>query len=286
MTRRSPAQQIAELTKALRHTGGVMRASAVTDLGFSPHCVRAAMVAGAVTRPRRGWLADTEADPELIAAARAGVVLTCITEARRRGLWVLDELEKHVAAPARSGRVAADPKRAHVHWCEPAIPRHPGSLVDPIENVLAIVAACQPYEKALVIWESALRQGLVDRQVLAGLRLPPQGRRLLKDATPWSDSGLETLVIPRLLWLRLPIRPQIWIAGHRVDFLIGDRLVLQIDGKHHVGRQRAEDIAHDAHLRLLGYTVVRVSYGQIVERWHEVQDQIMRAVAQGLHRAS
>ena len=37
---------------------------------------------------------------------------------------------------------------------------------------------------------------------------------------------------------------------------------------------------------LLGYHVIRVTYAQVVERWHEVQDLLMRAVAQGLHRAA
>ena len=83
----------------------------------------------------------------------------------------------------------------------------------------------------------------------------------------------------------MPIIPQAWIAGHRVDFLIGDRLVLQIDGGHHVGAQREADIEHDAALMLLGYHVVRVGYWQIIDRWHSVQDMIARAVAQGLHRA-
>ncbi|HYP73948.1 MAG TPA: DUF559 domain-containing protein, partial [Microbacterium sp.] len=71
--------------------------------------------------------------------------------------------------------------------------------------------------------------------------------------------------------------------GHRVDFLIGARLILQIDGGTHVGAQRDSDIRHDAQLMLLGYHVIRVGYDQVVGRWHEVQDLIMRAVAQGLH---
>ncbi|MGU3645208.1 endonuclease domain-containing protein [Microbacterium sp. C23T] len=82
------------------------------------------------------------------------------------------------------------------------------------------------------------------------------------------------------------MRSQIWIHGHRADFLIGDRLVVQIDGGHHVGLQRAEDVAHDAALMLLGHHVIRVTYVQVIERWPDVQDLIMRAVAQGLHRAS
>jgi very-short-patch-repair endonuclease len=75
-------------------------------------------------------------------------------------------------------------------------------------------------------------------------------------------------------------------TGHRVDALIGARLVLQIDGKHHVGAQRTENIRHDAELTLLGYHVIRVSYTQMMFDWPQVQDLILRAVAQGLHRAA
>ncbi|APZ35696.1 hypothetical protein BOH66_02230 [Microbacterium aurum] len=75
------------------------------------------------------------------------------------------------------------------------------------------------------------------------------------------------------------------MEGHRVDLLIGARLVLQIDGGTHVGRQREEDVAHDAALMLRGYYVICVGYTQVIERWEEVQERIMRAVAQGLHLA-
>src|SRR5690606_34658000 len=68
---------------------------------------------------------------------------------------------------------------------------------------------------------------------------------------PFADAGTETYLRSRLRWLKLRILIQIWVAGHRVDALIGDRLVLQIDGKHHVGAQRSEDIRHDAELRLM-----------------------------------
>lgn len=108
---------------------------------------------------------------------------------------------------------------------------------------------------------------------------------MLAAAEVWSDSGLETIVVPRLRWMRLSLRRQIWIAGHRVDLLIGERLVLQIDGGHHVGAQRDADNAHDAALMLLGYHVIRVGYRQVIHQWEQVQDVLMRAVAQGLHLA-
>lgn len=276
--------RIARLVDLLRDGGGVMRSRQVHDRGVSAHIVQKALDEGAAIRPLRGWLALPDADPELLAAARAGVVLSCITQARRLGLWVLTEPEPHVAATAPSATVRVT--RAHVHWAVPPIRRTPGILVDPVENVLALVAGCQEHDIALAIWESALRRGAVARESLQRLPLGPAGRRLCAEAVPWSDSGLESFVAPRLRWTGVPIVPQVWLHGHRVDFLIGDRLALQIDGGHHVGAQRSEDIAHDASLRLLGYTVIRVSYPQVVHRWHEVHDLVLRALAQGLHRAA
>lgn len=90
----------------------------------------------------------------------------------------------------------------------------------------------------------------------------------------------------RLRFLKVPILAQAHLGGRPVDFLIGDRLVLQVDGGHHVGSKRDADIEHDRRLMLLGYHVIRVSYVQVVEQWLVVQEQIMRAVAQGLHLAS
>ncbi|WP_231916229.1 endonuclease domain-containing protein [Microbacterium karelineae] len=94
------------------------------------------------------------------------------------------------------------------------------------------------------------------------------------------------MVIPRLRWLKLPLRQQVWIGGHRVDLPIGDRLVLQIDGGHHVDAQRMSDNEHDAVLRLMGYHVIRVGYRQVIDDWPMVQDLILSAIAQGLHLAA
>lgn len=241
----------------LLRDGGVVRTRALVAAGWSRGGIDRALRSGAIVRVRSGWVCLADADPLLVGAARAGVALSCITQARRLGLWVLGGDGVHVAASPHSGRVGAVGGR--VHWSQPVVPRHPDALVDAPENVLALVAVCQPFEAALVVWESALARGLVDTQVLRRLALPPAARRLLEQARPFADSGLETLVIPRLRWLRLPLRRQVWIAGHRVDLLIGDRLVLQIDGGHHVGAQRESDIAHDATLMLMGYHVISES---------------------------
>lgn len=272
-----------DVADIVRRRGGVVPSATLVRDGVKAHLIEKAVTSGVLVRVRRRWVAATDADPMLVWAATAGVVLSCVTGARRLGLWVLDQgLGTHVAAGAHAGRIAHW-KDTTVHRARPLVARPPDVLVDPVENVLALVAACQPYERALVVWESALRKGLADRLVLGKMPLSSGAREILSAARPFADSGLETLVVPRLEWMRLPIVAQAWIHGHRVDFLIGDRLVLQIDGGTHVGAQRTEDNRHDAELMLRGYHVIRVGYDQIVDDWPSVQGLIMRAVAQGLH---
>lgn len=275
----------------VRRQGGIVRSARLREQGWSGRALTTAVRAGVLVRPRGGWLAVPEADPELVAAARAGVVLTCVTQARRLGLWVLREERPHVAAPPHAGGVRVEDdrdaeRRALVHWARPLVPRPPGSLVDAIENVLVIAAVCLPFEEALAIWNSAIRQGRTDIPTMSRLPLPHRARAVLDAVNPFADSGLESFVLQRLRWLGLRIVPQAWIAGHRVDFLIGERLVLQIDGGSHVGRQRDEDNRHDAQLMLMGFHVIRVGYSQVIHDWPAVQELIMRAVAQGLHRAA
>ncbi|MFS0732898.1 DUF559 domain-containing protein [Microbacterium sp. 1P10UB] len=272
----------ASILSAVRAAGGVVRGTALVSEGHRRRTIAALVETGALMRVRRVWLAAPDADPFAVAAARGNVVVSCVTQARRMGMWVLGEGPPHVAAPSGGARIDVA-RGTVVHWGEPIVPRAPHVLFDCVENVLALVCACQPAESALATIESALQQGIAEQGALLRLPLSARMRSLVITASPWSDSGLETLFRVRLAWLRLPIRAQIWISGHRVDLLIGDRLVVQIDGRHHVGAQRTEDIRHDAELMLRGYHVIRVGYQQIIHRWPEVQDLIMRAVAQRLH---
>lgn len=269
---------------ALTKRDGVARVDTLIRDGVSAHALRRARELGQVVTVRRGWAALAGADPMLVAAARRGVVLSCVTLAARKGLWVLDSAEPHVAAPPTSGHVKTT--RGVIHWNTPLFPRDPDSCEDSLENALVLIARCQPRESALATWESALRKGVIDPGVLERSPLPPAARRLLAEARPFADAGTETIFRTRLRWLNVAIRPQVWILGHPVDFLIGDRLVIQIDGGHHVGVQRTSDIAHDALLKLHGYHVIRIGYDQLMNRWPQVQSVILSAIAQRLHVAA
>lgn len=273
------------LIDAVSARGGVARAAKACDAaGVTRHAVDRAVREGAVFRPSQGWIALPDADPMLVSAARSGVIISCVTRAARLGLWDVGETCVHVAA--RPNAALRRPTSAVVHWANPVAPRDPEKLEDSVENTLALVAECRPYEEALAIWESALNRNLIAMEHLVTVPFRRKGRRLVGDVEPWSDSGLESVVVPRLRWLKLPLRRQSWLLGHRVDLLIADRLVLQIDGGHHVDAQRRSDIEHDASLRLAGFHVIRISYAQIMTDWPRTQELILGAITRGLHLAA
>jgi len=269
---------------ALARFGGIARTPALHRLGVTRHALRGALHSGAVQRPRHGWMCLPSVDPAWRSAVEVGVVLSCVTVAQRRGLWTDAVTQPHVAIRP-NGQLQRE-TTAHVHWATPVIPRDPDALEDSLINALVILATCQPYEAGLAAWEAAIRRHLVDLDVLRGLPLPPDARQLLADARPLADEGTESIVFSRLRLLRLglPIRRQVVIAARPVDLLIGDRLVIQIDGGHHVDAQRLRDNEHDARLRLMGYHVIRIGYWQIMDDWAAVQDLVVTAIAQGLHR--
>ncbi len=269
---------------ALHARQGIARVRTLRADGVSEHALRRAKQSGQVMTVRRGWVAIPDADADALGAVRRGVVLSCVTAAERLGLWVPDRAPLHVAARPNASRIDV-PAQVVVHWSVPVIPRPPDDTVDGVINTLALVAQCQPFETALVVWESAMNKGMIDAQQLGGLELPPPARAVAAAARPFADSGLETIVVFRLRWLNVRMLPQAWVLDRRVDLLLGERLVIQIDGATHTGAQRTADIAHDALLMLRGYHVLRFGYEQIMSRWHEVQEVIMQAVAQGKHRA-
>ena len=257
----------------IQRRSGIARVSDMLQLGYSRHHLAKLLSEGRLLRPQRGWVALPGTDPLLLFAAEHRVVLTCMTVAKRHGLWQSTDAGLHVASRSRN---ASHNKIGTVtHWAKPAAPRLPHALIDPLENALAYIAECQPMSEAHAVWESALHQGKVSFEGLSQMRLGPAGRQLLTECSRFSDSGLESMLARVLRSMGLNVMSQIYLFGHRVDLLVEKWLVVQIDGGHHVGPQRTEDNRHDAILANNGYAVIRVSYWQVMNEMAEVQHLIM-----------
>ncbi|MFD6053746.1 DUF559 domain-containing protein [Agromyces sp. NPDC060279] len=274
-----------ELADWLRRAGGLAHRTQLDDAGYRRTALERAIDSGRVVRIRARWLATPEASGSRRAdAIRAGGRLTCASAAQELGLWTFPEPRLHLSVPAHSGR--SDPTAVR-HWSRGPVPVHPHALVEPPENLLAHAADCLPFEQSLVIWESAVRTGVVSLAVIAGL--PVRSRRamaLLDVCSELSDSGLESVFVARLRRGGIPVRQQVPLLGHRVDALVGDRLVCQLDGfaHHRSAADRRRDLDHDRRLALAGYTVLRFDYARIMFAWQIVEQQIRLALAQSAGR--
>ncbi len=266
---------------------GIAHRREIAAAGFRRRAIDDAVSSGRIARIGRFWLADRTADPGLVRAASLGGRLACVSAARSLGLWTLDDDPRlHIAVPPRSMAPAHADLR--LHRSIPLAPVRRSDLVESLVDVLAHVAGCLDRERALAVWESALRQARIHPDALPRVVWRSAAARRLADAAGvLSDSGLETLVIDRLRAMNLPVAQQVRLLGHPVDVVVGERLVIQIDGWafHSSAADRARDNRHDARLRAAGYHVIRIGYAEVVHGWAAIEAEIMLAVAQGVHRA-
>lgn len=173
------------------------------------------------------------------------------------------------------------PNGVRFHRARPIVPAIGG--IESVPDMLEHVAMCLPELEALIVWESALRTRIIGIRELHRIRWTSRAaRRLAAMASDKSDSLLETIVLHGLRGLGLRVEQQVALLGHRVDFLVEGRLIVQTDGFGvHTGRQRQLDIEHDARLMLEGRTVLRFAYPDVIGRWPHVVEMILRHLALG-----
>jgi very-short-patch-repair endonuclease len=153
--------------------------------------------------------------------------------------------------------------------------------------MLMHIARCQTLELAVAAFDSAVNQGMVSIEELRLLASARGGAlaRVVPLVNGLADSGLESLTRFRLQQAGIRCRLQVKVHGHRVDILIGDRLIIQLDGKQHLTdpKQLTMDREYDRYLRRLGYTILRFSYAEVVHHWDRVFAEITALIAQRAH---
>jgi very-short-patch-repair endonuclease len=255
-----------EAVDAVRVCGGAARSARLTRLAPRRGLVTA-VATGELLRPVAGLYCLPDCPPDVLAAAAVRGVRSCQSAAVALGLDVLrPDAAPHVTCPPGSRGT----------WRGSVVHRRQVADLDGCTDVLTTVLdclRCLPRREALVPADSALRDGrltLADLHLAAARMNRRDPRRgLLGMADPQSGSALETVARVDLLDQGLRVRTQQAIepAG-RVDLLVEDRLVVEVDGYafHASARQRSEDLRRDAELQRLGLTVLRFSFEQVVHR--------------------
>ncbi|WP_127792050.1 type IV toxin-antitoxin system AbiEi family antitoxin domain-containing protein [Agromyces sp. LHK192] len=288
----------ARLLAILRRAGGAAGFGEFEASGIPRAEVLAAVRRGDVVRIRNGWFAARDAPPDVVRAVRVGGVATASTVAQLHGLWVPERDVLHVRVASNASRLRAPHDRR--------MPLDPGSHGvcvhyrsgdrrpvgrDPLTVALGEMFACAQMSDALAAVESAVETGVLDPGHLDLIRraMPP-GRRADLDRFDFgAQSGLETKVRLFLRSRRVRVRTQAPIDGvGSVDLLVGDRLVIEVDGwSFHRERDQFEnDRRRDFELMTRGYLVLRLSYRQVMHDWPRTSAGILALIARGEHRWS
>ena len=110
--------------------------------------------------------------------------------------------------------------------------------------------------------------------------------RLLGECDPKAASGIESITRVRIRrkGVRLTTHAHIPGVGH-VDMLIGDRLVVEVDGyAFHSGKESFQEDRRRNQVQAAGnYVYMPFTYDDVVNRWPHVEATIMGAVHNGVH---
>ncbi|RZS68621.1 uncharacterized protein DUF559 [Agromyces ramosus] len=279
----------------IRANGGALSYRELDRGGIPRAAVSAAVSDHAIQRVRRGWFAIPDAPRDVVRAARVGGAVTAASAARLEGVWLLGDPLLHVRVPSSTGRLRnpdasdepLDRRRHAVCLHYRTVPVITGAR-DALPIALAEMLACAEPTAAIVAMDSAVSVGAISVGDLDQVRaLAPSSRRSLVDrVNPGSASGIETIVRLFLRTHGIRHRVQVFIprVGH-VDLLVGDRLVIEVDGEgFHTGPEFEADRRRDFELVMRGYTVVRLSYRMVLNEWDAVSSGILELVRRGGHR--
>jgi very-short-patch-repair endonuclease len=244
---------------------------------------------GSLIRIRQGLYARPIA-LEATHAARHGGVLACASAAQAHQLWTMESSELHVGlSPHHQAYTHFGCDQVVIpHWDQPVEERRGWNLT-PILPALAQLGECQGEEALLTALESALFLEKTEARLAKSTLIRSVKSALwpaIDFAEATSESGLETLIRWRLHKLGIRAVSQVDVPNvGRVDFIIGDRLIIEVDGReHHAGRDDfGRDRRRDTSATILGYVTLRFSYAQIMHDWAQVEGAILRSLAQNDH---
>ena len=279
-----------DIAATLANLGTLVPTHALLKAGISSYALTSAVTREDIIRVRQGWYALPDTGIEQVRSARVGGRLTCLSAARQLGLATRGS-GLHVEVAGNAVRLR-DPDNyrarleqgATVHWRD--APSSGDQFCVAVIDALGTMATCLSPELTIAAVDSAIRLGLITRieWMLRLAPMPRRLRRLLGMVDGKAASITESVVRFRLAMLGVAMRSQMHIAGvGDVDFLIGDALVIEVDGReYHTDEGQFEnDRRRDARLTIRGYRVLRFSYRQVFNRWFEVRDAVLAAIARG-----
>jgi len=272
---------VAEIDRILAAHGGVVSAGQLRMAGWSQSHIRKLPSQG-WRAVRRGWYAVPSANPQVVRAVTAGGVLSCASALRLRRVWVPDS-RLHIRYSTRARQSRPGVRSCHPYRRDPPVV----GAVDAMDVAVASAANCFGAEGLVVVLDSMLNKRMIDmadaKSIVAASRFAHLN--LAQRCDPRSESGTETMIRLRLRAEGIQLRTQVVIPEvGRVDFLVGNRLIIEADSREHHLAKYQVDRTRDRVATGLGYLVIRLTYEDVVEGWDVVIEDIRSVIRRRGHR--
>jgi very-short-patch-repair endonuclease len=261
--------------------GGIATRAQILDAGLTGSDITRDVRLGSLRRVRRGHYATALADRDAVLAVRVGGRLCATAAARTYGFWGGFDERLHVAVAPNASRLRLirtdgeatpdiDDRSTVVHWIAAKAARECWR-VRPEDCVRHVVASADR-ETALACLDTAMDVMGWSHEYLLRLFADESAPSRLRaaQARPGSGSGYESIATRRLRERGHRVRQQVVIPGvGRVDALVDDHLVLEIDGfSFHRSREAFEtDRRRDAGALARALPVIRLSTRRIRHDW-------------------
>ncbi|MFY9263476.1 MAG: hypothetical protein GX483_04070 [Actinomycetaceae bacterium] len=256
--------------------------------------IRKAIEEGEIIRLSRRWIANLDAEPDLLIAATRGCLVGCLTACKIHGLWTPTSGHPHLIYGRFGRKPRYSPELLHPslnpdrYVGEHLTPGKSPTIVTPLIDSLEHVARYHSTETALIVLESALYNELITQETALAIvdKADNKKSRLLSKASALSQSGSETRVKMFLESLRHQVKQQAYIESiGKVDILVGKSLIIECDSvAHHSSQdQMTVDRRRDMAAMHLGYQVVRLSYQQIWKLWELTKQELKAILATKKH---
>lgn len=305
----------------MTHIGGIrnkiINLRALSNNDAKDRAIRAGLTDGGLTLLSRDKAIETnffqslpEHDRTLARTLAVGMgahcaVLTGLSAARVRGMWVAGHNREPVELASKS-----IPPRSQ--WNPGTVYRYinlpPSEIVEthgvrtpPIFRILAEIGRHHGFSDAVVAADWVRAQGiskseLRDQTALLGkFKGIHTVRRAVEHSVDCSDSPFEPYARALFIEAGLPVRAQVPVCNglYRVDLLVGDRTVVEIDGEvkysgdyEPAGEEiRAEKIRENR-IRNTGRSLLRYSPSDLMNRSDQVVQEVVADYQMHLRRRS
>jgi very-short-patch-repair endonuclease len=282
---------IDDITRA----GGAAGRAHLVSLGHNDRALRAAVQAGVIARPRRGWYSVwADSDPRTH-ALRVGGRLTGLSAIAAMGGWVRRRGRMHVAVPVNASRLrcprrrtvtfARSPRRSQVviHWTRETHDRDRSSGCVGVVEALEVALATEAFEDAVAAVDWARRSGHIDVIDAHSLvqRVPHRARLAVESSSERCHSLPESLARTRLVRLGLHVDEQVVVPDDPspVDLVIEGAVGLEVDGDQFHRDRFARDRSKDLVMTVGGLHAIRPAARHIFHDWPLVEAAILTALA-------